>query len=426
LKALRNASCALFCLAALATAPVVAGKKDTADPKNRIFLVGDSAEWVDTKMFVRSVDYLTLRAGSEVCFSGGNDDACVRADGWPRESYAEEFAEDAATCTDPFPEWNHATLLARVGEEVFPVGKKTVIEGQEGELHLSINDCSFEGTHRNDGQFSVVVVVENPVALAARRGREAIGAAIEAMGGEKPIRRITSLAARAACTGPDGGEFTTEVLSILPDRTLFRQSSEAGSAEWVAIGEKAWRLDREKGRRKAESKKMRETIRGHEFHYLLFEVLSRFQNHTLPLEPVDPLAPETPLAPEGGDDCKLVEMEDLLGAPASVCLDPESSMPLRLRMQPAGAKKELPLEIELESWREIDEVLFLETFTLRQGEEIFTYAYETIEPNAVQQGVFKEVSERALAEIRKRAKGERNPEDVGDPEVPEDSGSTGR
>ena len=182
----RNTWRVLFCLLVAASAPLAAAK-DSADPKSRIFLVGDRAEWLDTGMFVRPVDYVTLRAGSEVCFSGGDDDACVRAVGWPRESYAEEFNEAAAACADPYPEWNHATLLARVGEEVFPVGKGTVIEGQEGALQLSINDCSFDGPHRNVGQFSVVAVVENPVALAARRGRQAIEAAIEAMGGKAPL-----------------------------------------------------------------------------------------------------------------------------------------------------------------------------------------------------------------------------------------------
>lgn len=388
------------CLLILAPGSAQAGK-DKVDPENRIFLVGDSAEWVDTDLFVRPQDLLTVRAGSEVCFSGADDDACVRADGWPRRSYAEEWSADAAVCNDPFPEWNHAMLIARVGEEAFPVGKTTQIEGKEGPLQLSINDCSFEGAHRNDGQFSVVVVVENPVALAARRGREAIAAAIEAMGGEKPIRQVNSLAVRADCTAPDGSEFSTEVLSIRPDRTLFRQTSDGMTAEWVAIDDKAWRLDRERGRRKAESKKMRETIRGHEVHLMLFELDSRFQAHTLPLEPAA--------------DCNLIEMKDLFGAPASVCLDSESSLPLRLTYQPAGQKKEPPIQIELESWREIDGVSFVEAFTLRQGDEPFTYQYDTIEPNAVDQATFKEVSERAFAEIRKRNKGK----GLEDPEVPE-------
>jgi hypothetical protein len=393
--------CALTCLLITSTSVSVAGK-DTADPTNRIFLVGDSADWVDTGLFVRSQDFLTIRAGSEICFSGSNDDACVRAEGWPRETYADEWSDDAAACTDPFPEWNHATLIARVGEDVFPVGKTTQIEFKEGPLELSINDCSFEGDHRNDGQFSVVVVVENPVALAARRGRQAIAGAIEAMGGEKAIRRVVSLGAEAECTAPDGSRFTTEVLSLNPDRTLFRQTTEEGAAEWLAIDDKAWRLDRERGRRKPESKKMREMIRSHEFHLTLFELESRFQNHTLPLE--EEGEPEEVEA-EPVTDCKLIEMEDLFGAPASVCLDPESSMPLRLIYQPAGQKKELPIEIELERWREIDQVQFIEAFTLRQGEEVFTYEYGRIEPNSIGQAVFKEVSERAFAEIRKRNKG---------------------
>jgi hypothetical protein len=410
----------LLCLvaAALATVPAQAEKKEKPDPTNRIFLVGDRGEWVDTGLWVRPQDLLNLRAGSEVCFSGDDLDSCVRAEGWPRESYEERWSGDAAACEDPFPEWNHAALVAKVGDEPILVGKKTEIENLEGPLLLTVNDCSFEGAHGNDGQFSVVVVIENPVALAARRGRQAIEAAIEALGGEKAIRRVQSLRAHAQCTGP-GGEFTTEVLSRLPEQVLFRQSSEQGSMELLMVGDKAWSIDRELGTRKDLSKKMREFIRGHEFHYMLFELATRFEEHTLPLaaegdEPSPESATDQALDPVAWPptECELVEMRDLLGAPAAVCLDPETSMPLHLRYQPAGDKKAPPILVELEDWREIDEVQFLEAFTLRHGEEVFTYRYDEIEPNSVERQAFKDVSERALKEIRKKNKR------GGDPEVP--------
>ena len=382
----------------LVVAASVSGK-ETPDPLNRIFLVGDVAEWLDTKVNVRPQDHLTIRAGSEVCFSGGRDESCVRSVGWPRESYAESFPDDAAACTDPFPEWNHAALVARVGDEPVLVGRQTVVSGLEGRLTLSINDCSFDGDYRNDGQFSVVIVAENPTAFAARGGRELIAAAIEALGG-KAINGVTGLRVRAACTGP-GGPFTTEVITLEPDQTLFKQSSEEGSSEWLAQGDKAWRIDRERGKRKP-AKKMLRMIRGHEFHDLLFHLDERFQEHTVPASNDGDEGPQAPDSETDG--CVRVEMRDLYGAPAAVCLDPESFMPVRLSYQPAGRKKEPTIEMELETWLEIDDVQYLESFTLRHGEDVFTYRYEQILPNGVSRANFSAVSPRAFKAIRKRLK----------------------
>lgn len=394
-------------------AAVSAQGKETPDPVNRIFLVGDSGAWVDTRVNVRTQDHLTVRAGSEVCFSGGRAESCVRSVGWPRESYAESFPGDAATCEDPFPEWNHGALVAMVDEQPILVGRQTVVNGLEGRLFLAINDCSFDGEFRNQGQFSVVIVAENPTAHAARSGRDLIESAIAAMGG-KAIGGIKGLRVRAACTGP-GGSFTTEVITLEPEQTLFKQSSAEGSVEWLALGDKAWRIDRELGERESADKRLR-TIRGHEFHNLLFHLDERFQGHTIPLPAAadNEHGGDAPAAES--DDCVRVEMLDLYGAPAAICLDPETSMPLRLSFQPDGKKKEPTIEMELESWREIDEVKYLEAFTLRQGDEVFTYRYEEILPNAVSRANFSAVSPRALKEIRKRLK--RGP--VEEPEAPID------
>ncbi len=395
----RTAAAACFLLL---LAPAGARSGESPAPVNRIFLVGDRAGWLETGLKVRPQDQLTIRAGSQVCFSGGREESCVRAAGWPRETYAEAWGGDAAACEDPFPEWNHGTVIAMIGEEPIEVGRQKEVTGKEGLVRLAINDCSFDGEYGNRGQFSVVLVVENPTALAARGGRELIESALDALGG-KAIRAVQSLGARAACTGPDGS-FTTEVLSILPHQTLFRQSSDAGTAEWVAIGEEAWRIDRALGKRES-ANKMVPVIRGHEFHAMLFELDTRFKNHTLPETPARPAEDGVETAAAGGDGgCLRVEMEDLYGAPAAVCLDAESYLPVRLSYQPAGRKKEPALEIELESWTEIDGVQYLEAFTLRHGEERFTYRYEEIRPNGVDRSVFKEVSPAALREIRRRLK----------------------
>ena len=282
-----------------------------------------------------------------------------------------------------------------VGEQAVLVGRQTQVHDLEGRVMLGINDCSFEGELANAGQFSVVLVVENPAALAARSGRELIEEALEALGGDA-IRGVASLRARAQCTGP-GGSFTTEVLTLGADRTLFKQTADGASIEILAHGDQAWRIDRERGKRK-KAKKMLRFVRGHEFHDLLLRLDERFDRHTVPL------ADEEPAAETAAGDCVRVEMVDPYGAPAAVCLDAETSMPVRLSYQPAGKKKDPTIEIDLESWREIDGVKFLEAFTLRQGDDVFTYEYDTLLPNAVSRANFNAVSPRALKEIRKRLK----------------------
>lgn len=388
----------------LVLTPAAALPKESPDPVNRIFLVGDSAEWVETGLKVRPEDHLTIRAGSQVCFSGGREESCVRSSGWPRETYAGTWDGDAAACDDPFPEWNHAAVIAMIGEEPVLVGRQNTFAGREGLVRVAINDCSFDGEYHNEGQFSVVLVEENPTALAARSGRELIEGAIDAMGG-KAIRGVKSLDVRAACTGPDGSSFTTEVTSIFPDQTLFKQSSDAGAAEWVAIADKAWRIDRELGKRES-AKKMVRVIRGHEFHAMLFELDTRFGDHTVPRELEEGGTEVEPEAPSSGDavDCERVEMRDEYGAPAAVCLDPETLLPVRLSFQPAGKKKEPTLELDLQSWTEIEGVRYLQKFTLRQGDDAFTYDYQEILPNSVDRAVFKAVSPRALKEVRMRLK----------------------
>ncbi len=52
---------------------------------------------------------------------------------------------------------------------------------------------------------------------------EIFSAAIQAVGGEKELRKIKSLEASAICVGPKG-EYTTEIVSFRSDKTLFRQT----------------------------------------------------------------------------------------------------------------------------------------------------------------------------------------------------------
>ncbi len=362
--------------ATLALPATLLGAKvpEPAEPLVKIVLVQGDRDWTDTGIFLRLEDRLTIRAGAVVCFSAGERDSCVRSAGWDRASYEARWPRDHAACADPHPEWNHAALLVELGGEVQPVGQQFELIGREGALRLGINDCSLSGDLHNEGAFSVVVTIEDPPAQAARRGRELIAAAIDALGGREALDAVKSLTVRAACSGPEGS-FTTEVFSLRPTRTLMRQSFGEERVELLVIGEQAWSVDREKGKRKKEPPRTREMVRGHEFQLIPFELDSRFRHHTF--AGVD----------ESG--CARIEMADAANAPAALCLDPESHLPLRLSHQPAGRPKGETIHLELESWRRIDAVLYLEQLTLRQGEETITCRYESIEPNSVDSKLFR-------------------------------------
>ena len=129
-----------------------------------VVTIHGNVPWKNTGIVLQPNDKVEFTATGNVCFSGDEPDACVGPEGYPREYYWKDFPGDWGYCGDPVggdfsgPE-GHAGLIAKVGSDIFFVGKGINISGKKGALSIGINDCSFTGDYPNTGQFSVVIKV---------------------------------------------------------------------------------------------------------------------------------------------------------------------------------------------------------------------------------------------------------------------------
>jgi hypothetical protein len=190
---------------------------------------------------------------------------------------------------------------------------------------------------------------------------------ISALGGRAAIGMLRSLAVEADCTGP-GGEFRTRVESLRPDAVYFRQRDGEGSTEIWSTGGRTWTRDAESGWKELDDG-VRDFVRGHEFHLLVLELETRFTAHRLNHSTLEV-------------GCRRIDMEDLAGHPASVCVRESDGLPASLEMNPPGAQG--PILVRFEDWREIEGIRYFHAFVLTEGtERTFTYRYRTIEPDGV-------------------------------------------
>jgi len=126
----------------------------------RIVAVPGNQPWTPTELLLLEKDKVTLTATGKVCFSAGDPQSCQGPEGWGRSQYAADWPFDANFCDDPHPQFNHAMLIGKVGDEVFPVGASEVFVGRSGPLELGINDCTFSGEYHNTGAYSVIIRVD--------------------------------------------------------------------------------------------------------------------------------------------------------------------------------------------------------------------------------------------------------------------------
>ncbi len=205
---------------------------------------------------------------------------------------------------------------------------------------------------------------------AAARGRARMQRAIEALGGDA-LGSIESLRVVADCTRGDR-EFTTEVTSRRPDRTIFAQRSGERAQEMWVLGDEGFFVDLTTGERQPLNEPQRAMAAGHEFHFLLFELDQRFSNlRVIGREEV------------GDRSCTAVAAEDETGQAAAICFDDASHLPLVLTYEPPGGGPGDTIRMVFEEWRDIDGVQYVSAFSLVHREETFTYRYHTIEPNSV-------------------------------------------
>ena len=203
-------------------------------------------------------------------------------------------------------------------------------------------------------------------AEASPGGAELAAAAVRAMGGAKAVAELRSLTAAAECEGPDGA-YTSEIRWRRGGSTMWRSSDGEEQRIFMAVGDRAWRLDpRAAGGRAELPEGFAAVVHGHAFHPAVLELDRRFHEHRA--------------AGTGAGGCLRVEMLDAGGRPAAVCLDPETMLPAVFSFTPAGPGG--AIELRLSGWRRIEGLLFFSSFDLRQGEDRHRWVYSTIRPNA--------------------------------------------
>ena len=184
---------------------------------------------------------------------------------------------------------------------------------------------------------------------------------------ERSRNAVQSLTTTANCEGPNG-PFETTVTSIRPHTVYFRQASERGITEIWSTAERTW------GGNAGEeyenlTPRVRDFVRGHEFHLMLLDVRPRFSKFELE-------GPET----VKGAECLRVSMEDEAGEDASICIRTRDWLPVELRVNPAGAAG--PVQIVFHDWRPTDGLnLFHGMELTEESDRIFTYDYVDISVN---------------------------------------------
>ncbi|MGE5277232.1 MAG: hypothetical protein ACM3SU_09570 [Acidobacteriota bacterium] len=217
--------------------------------------------------------------------------------------------------------------------------------------------------------------------LARQDAARLLSEAAAAQASPAALARIQSLDAVADCTGPSAYNraFWTEVVSLRPDKTLFRQTVGKETSELFVAGKAGWSRNPATGAIEPLPPGMMDVVRDHEFHFLFLEIDRRFH---------DPRLSGRDMV--GGRACLVVAMADADGHPASACVDEATKLPLRVSFEPpAGSPKKGTIHIFPDRWVEIGGIRWVEAFTLKQNAETFTYRYTSIRPNSVDPKIFE-------------------------------------
>ena len=231
---------------------------------------------------------------------------------------------------------------------------------------------------RSPIRFFIVALLLCAVTTAAQAdsadSQKILDRTLETLGGRRAIGQLRSLAVEADCTGP-GGDFHTRVDSFFPGMTYFEQTAGDEVTRIWSTPERTWHQEPD-GTIEPLDANTRYFLRSHEFHLLLFELESRFSDHHL-----------AGLDSIGGTPCRLIEMIDESGRPASICIAESDGLPRLLELNPEGAQGSV--RITFEDWREIEGLRYFSAFRLTEGpDRVFTYRYRRLEPDAVPADLF--------------------------------------
>jgi hypothetical protein len=217
-------------------------------------------------------------------------------------------------------------------------------------------------------------------AVAFGAGSSAAASALDGMLtalGPSEHRVASGMVTVAACEGPDGETFTTDVISVRPDITFLRQHTAEGTTRILVSGDRVWRWGDDGPGAAAVDPAVRAFVRGHEFHLAVLAARDRFRDIT-----------DAGEGRVGERPCRLVAMTDEGGRPASLCLDPGTHLPLELTINPVSEEAGDSIVIHPDNWREESGLTLFRSFELRQGDKVFRYRFELVAPVEIEPGVF--------------------------------------
>lgn len=219
----------------------------------------------------------------------------------------------------------------------------------------------------------VIAACALAVACAKHGAQDPLERMLEALGGRNAIGRLQSLSVSANCAGPSG-HFHTWVESLRPGSVFFRQSDGADSIAVWSTPDSTWLSNGD--RIVAGDARVREFVRGHEFHLLLFEVESRFSGHTV--------AGRDTIE---GSACTRITMTDENGDPAELLIDDHNGLPRMLELNPPEAQG--PVRVYFDDWARAGDLLLFNSFRMTEGPgRSFLYRYLEIVPDGVDPAVF--------------------------------------
>lgn len=215
---------------------------------------------------------------------------------------------------------------------------------------------------------AILIAVAACVDSERLSGEQVLDRMLEAIGPETARNSVQSLTATAEGIGPDGS-FAVTVTSIPPGAVYFRQQTVHGITEIWSTPERTW------GGTVGEDyepmgPRVREYVRGHEFHLMLLEVKSRFSGFAMQGE-----------ESVEGSTCLRVSMRDESGQPASICVRPDDWLPLELRLHSESSAG--PVRVVFADWRQVDGLYqFHATKLVEDPERLFSYQYVDVAINS--------------------------------------------
>jgi len=202
-------------------------------------------------------------------------------------------------------------------------------------------------------------------------------ASLNAMGGEKELRKIQGITALADCVGPRG-KYTTEIYSAHGDRLLFKQVSAEGEMFLGYVnGEHTWTKNEKSGHVSSLDKAYASMFRGHEFQLMAIILPERFKNPVVENE-----------ENFAGKRCHKIRMIDELGNPCQVYFDTNSHLLAGLIIADPRSDKGETVRVVFNEWKKVGKVMLPSKVTATDKSGDWVLDFHDLKLNEVDEKIF--------------------------------------